>query len=469
MYMSKRAEERVSKRSRCELQLRSFAVWVVLAAVFLTGSAVRGQTTGEWQARSSSGTAVWSEPSLDVSQFSGDIGAATAACIAALPTTSPKGGTCDARAFAGTMNISTQLVLQISGTPNPPIVWLLPPGSVIACTTSSTPCIKFGDNVSIECGISQTNQFCMIQTNSTSQTILGPVTPTSNRKYLYVRGVNFSAQQADNSPVVDLTDTSHATIQDSFIANGGGSGSGVLLQIDANGSSAFYNAIMNTYISGGDSAKGIDVENGANELKVFGGIISSTTCAVSITNTSGSGTDGLHIFGTSAEVYSDAALCSKPSTGSVYDVDWTGGRWESTTGTGVDITPTGSGAVSRFYILGVNMNSNAGFATNDPQHAVTWLYSGNGSGATDLPDTFSTVHTVGVGGLNQVTGSNLAGTATLPTQPSAFNPNFKHPPICTATDTSGKNAVQASATTSQLTLAGTSGDTIAYICIGNPN
>ena len=60
----------------------TFGCWGML---FLSAPALRAQNTGKWEAINSSGTAVASGPTLDVSQFSGDIGAATASCISNLP------------------------------------------------------------------------------------------------------------------------------------------------------------------------------------------------------------------------------------------------------------------------------------------------------------------------------------------------------------------------------------------------
>jgi hypothetical protein len=228
----------------------------------------------------------------------------------------------------------------------------------------------------------------------------------------------------------------------------------VLLQIDSNGSAAYYDAIMNTWIYMDGSGNGIDVRNGANELKVFGGAISKAGCAVSVTNTSGTGTDGLHIFGTDAEGYTDAALCSKPSTGGVYGVDWTGGRFESNTGVIADVAPTGTGSVAQFYIIAPNINGNQGSFT-DSTHAVTWLYAGKTSGIPIFGRS----------------GSNWSGTLTLSGTSGGvtFAPSFVNSPVCTANDQTGVHAVQVSASNTTVTLTGTSGDTIAYSCVGNPN
>jgi hypothetical protein len=85
MYMSNRVKECVCKRSQWNLHLRSLAAWVVLGASFLVGPTANAQNTGKWEAINSSGSAVASGPTLDVSQFvavgSVDIGTATADCI----------------------------------------------------------------------------------------------------------------------------------------------------------------------------------------------------------------------------------------------------------------------------------------------------------------------------------------------------------------------------------------------------
>jgi hypothetical protein len=87
----------------------------------------------------------------------------------------------------------------------------------------------------------------------------------------------------------------------------------------------------------------------------------------------------VHLFGTSAETYADAALCIKPSTGSVFAVVWEGGRFESATGEVADIAPTGTGTVAQVYIIGPNIEGAQG-TFSDSTHAITWLYSGRTPG-----------------------------------------------------------------------------------------
>jgi hypothetical protein len=203
-----------------------------------------------------------------------------------------------------------------------------------------------------------------------------------------------------------------------------------------------------------------------------GGEIQDSACAVSVTNTSGGGTDGLHLFGTSAEAYTDAALCSKPSTGGVYGVDWTGGRFESDTGVVADIAPVAPGTTKQFYIIAPNIGGSQGAAT-DSTHAITWLYCGITTGY-GITDAFTTWHTIGVTGVNQPgsTGNgNLAGQVILTggAHTVTFNPAFTSTPACTATDTNGPQAVQASSSPGSLSLIGASGHTVPYICMGNPN
>jgi hypothetical protein len=433
----------------------------VLALLALNAVYAPAQSTGQWQTWN--GSAQWSGPTLDVSQFAGtNLGQKTAACISALNTSST-GGTCDARNLPGAQTISSQLTLSLSGTPNQPLIWLLSPAAVITCSASASPCIAFGNNVSIDCGINETNSFCMLQTSTATETILGP-SSTGNTSYLNIRGVSFSNNNSTaTAAVVDLTNTSDAVIENSFIGHSGGSGDGLLVQVVSPGSAAYYNAVMNTYFYMTGDGDAIDVKNGANELKVVGGEIQNTTCAVSVTNTSGSGTDGLHLFGTSAETYTDAALCSKPSTGGVYGVDWTGGRFESSNGVVADITPTGTGTTKQFYIIAPNINGSQG-TFNDSTHAITWLYSGPG-----FPGAATTI-----GGINQPVSSgsgNLAGVVSLSGGSASvtFNPAYLSAPACVASDGTGKNPGEVSTTSTTLTLAGTGSDSVSYICIGNPN
>lgn len=438
-----------------------------LALLLFTGlGGLHAQSVGKWQATNSSGSATATGGTiLDVNQFSGDLGAATAACIAQLASNSTLGGgVCDARAFIGTSTISTQLVLP--GTSTKPFTWLLNPNMTVQCTTAVTsPCIAAGDNVTIECGTSQPANPCLIQTQTTSQhglTILGPSSATaSDTEHLSIRGVGFynsATNTVSTDRVVDLSNTSFAIIENSLIGHGGGTGDGLLVQISGSGTSAYYNSVMNTYFLMNGGGFGVDVEGGANELRLFGGKIQGGSCAVNAGYV-----NGLHLFGTGAEGYSDAAICSKPASGgSVYGVDWTGGRFEATGGVLIaDVVPAG-GTVSQFYITAPNINDTQGY--NDPQHVISWLYGGPGFGGA--PAIF--------GGINQPVSSgsgNLAGIVTLSgtTATVTFTPSFLANPACVATDRTGLNVVQVSSSTTTLTITGTSGHQIAYVCIGNPN
>lgn len=468
MYVCPHSQENVSKKrnTSSSYNTRQSIVWMLFAILFLSPT-LHAQTTGEWQVRNSSGTGVWSAPSLEVSQFSasGDLGAMTAACVSALPS----GGVCDARALTGAQTISSQLVL--SGKP---IMWLLSPSVIITCSTSSSPCITFGNQVGITCELNESlanTRGCTIETSNAAQTLIGPNAPTGNTRDLHIRGVTlWSKSTSSTAPVVDLTNTSFSTIDNSGIGHDGGTGDGLLVKVTASTLAAFHDSLTNSYVFMNGSGNAIHVTNGGNEFNVFGGELQSSGCALSVDNTTSDpgGTDGVHLYGTSAEAYSDAALCIKPSTGTVYGVIWSGGRFESSTGAVTDVAPTGGATVSQIYMIAPNLNGpQSGPSTTDK--TTTWLFSGGGY---NLPDALRTTHTVGVGGLNQISANgNLAGTVTLSagTKTVSFSPAFTSAPACTATDTSGANAVRASATTSALSLTGTGTDVIAYICVGNPN
>ncbi len=451
--------------------VRNSLYWMLWAVFFLAAPALRGQTTGEWQARSSAGTAVWSEPSLDVSQFTGNIGAATASCVSALPAT---GGVCDARALTGAQTISAQLVL--SGKP---IMWLLSPSVVISCTATTSPCIAFGNQVGINCELNTAlanTMGCTIETSTAAETLIGPNTPTANTKDLHIRGVTlWNSSTSASAAVVDLTNTSFSTIENSGIGHDGGTGDGLFVKVTSSTLAAFHDSLMNSYVFMNGSGNAIHVTNGGNEFNVFGGELQSSSCGINVDNTTSNpgGTDGVHLYGTSAEAYSDAALCIEPTMGTVYGVVWSGGRFESTTGSVIDITPSGGATVSQVYMIGPNIDSGQNPPV-DAGHATTWLYSGGSAsaGGYNLPDALTTSHTIGVGGLNQISANgNLAGRVSLSggTATVTFSPSFNSAPVCTATDTSGGHVVQASTTASGLSLTGTGTDVVAYICAGNPN
>lgn len=66
---------------------------------------------------------------------------------------------------------------------------------------------------------------------------------------------------------------------------------------------------------------------------------------------------------------------------------------------------------------------------------------------------------------------DLAGRMTLASGSGShtFAHPFTSPPVCVAADTTAVNAVKVTTSTTSLTVVGTSGDVVNYICMGNPN
>ena len=66
--------------------------------------------------------------------------------------------------------------------------------------------------------------------------------------------------------------------------------------------------------------------------------------------------------------------------------------------------------------------------------------------------------------------TDLAGQCTIGGIPScsgiAFSQSYTNAPICTCTDTTGVNACRVQVTASTLTITGSSGHTVNYVCIG---
>ena len=74
--------------------------------------------------------------------------------------------------------------------------------------------------------------------------------------------------------------------------------------------------------------------------------------------------------------------------------------------------------------------------------------------------------------LNQGAANTFAGTVALAagTATVTFPTAYNSAPVCTANDTSAIATVRVQTTASTITLTQSSGtDTIAYICVGNPN
>lgn len=73
--------------------------------------------------------------------------------------------------------------------------------------------------------------------------------------------------------------------------------------------------------------------------------------------------------------------------------------------------------------------------------------------------------------LQYAAAGDLAGTKTLSGGAGTvtFAAAYTAAPVCACTDQTAANAVKCSTSTSALTIAGTTTDVIAYVCIGNPN
>jgi hypothetical protein len=74
--------------------------------------------------------------------------------------------------------------------------------------------------------------------------------------------------------------------------------------------------------------------------------------------------------------------------------------------------------------------------------------------------------------LNQGAANTFAGTVALAagTATVTFPTAYNSAPVCTANDTSAIATVRVQTTATTITLTQSSGtDTIAYICVGNPN
>lgn len=98
--------------------------------------------------------------------------------------------------------------------------------------------------------------------------------------------------------------------------------------------------------------------------------------------------------------------------------------------------------------------------------AATWQAAYTGSGNPVIAPKVTTPL------LNSGSSANtdIAGLLTLVggTKTYTFTGTYTNAPICTASDTTAIAAVQASATTTVLTVNGTGTDTISYICVGRP-
>jgi hypothetical protein len=80
----------------------------------------------------------------------------------------------------------------------------------------------------------------------------------------------------------------------------------------------------------------------------------------------------------------------------------------------------------------------------------------SGNRATGIPIATGTTSNTDLAGILTLSG----GTATY-----TFTATYVSPPFCVANDTTATNAVKASATTTVLTLTGTSADVVNYICV----
>lgn len=83
-------------------------------------------------------------------------------------------------------------------------------------------------------------------------------------------------------------------------------------------------------------------------------------------------------------------------------------------------------------------------------------------------NSFAGKTTLGVVATGVATNTDLAGQLTLASGSAtySFTGQYTSAPICTASDTTGANAVKVSTTNTALTLSGSGADVINYICVG---
>jgi hypothetical protein len=76
-----------------------------------------------------------------------------------------------------------------------------------------------------------------------------------------------------------------------------------------------------------------------------------------------------------------------------------------------------------------------------------------------------------IGSLSQTSAGQFAGTGKLEggTLSITFPTAYVSSPVCQATDNSAVAAVRTVSTTTTLTITGTSGDMVSWLCVGNPN
>lgn len=394
------------------------------------------------------------------------------------------GGVVDARACMGNLTMSGSII--VGNSSSDPVTLLLPTAAVWTFTVSgSTACdIEQFPNTAIEgppgggggavgkmliqsaVGASPYANFCTAGAFQTGS------------YYGYYHDGGFVAY----NPNATTTTSGYAVViisvaDDTTFSNigtGDGTNNGILIAHACCGAS-FYNLTANSGDTGGvplTIGNGVKADN-SHEINFFGGSFDHAKIGDSeiVFNEPAYVGGPINFYGIYMEGNTNspdtAPFINTGPNGVAYGVNFYGltvfpMQFENVYG--IYVPSTGH---IKLFVSGMYMRSSMDpNAIQDERHGVTIAIPTH-YGQVPTYDSSGVLTANGLTGLVPVTAEK--GTVALTSGSGSVSLGFVHTPICTATDTTGPNAVKATATAKTLAVTGTGSDVISYICIGNPN
>jgi hypothetical protein len=335
--------------------------------VVATAQCINGAPSCALSGGSSGGMAT--STSLNCEQFAGStFDVKVNACL-----TAAAGGTADASGIAGAQTVAATIVYPAN------TVLKVSASLVASCDAGANPCISYksGDTL-----WSDTYSGPIFVSATATNELIAPATPATQTSKVLVHGVSFiNANDYTTAALLDLTNTSYATIEYSSFTHEGGPGDAIFSTAIAP-----YNDIYNHFINNDidvPGGEGYDLETDAYIFTIIGGQVRSAKDCVYLapaTNTSGYGIDGGDIIGLKCINDTGYAFNTNPSgtAGVVNHVHWIGGRMESNVSAGL-VNICASHCLD-FDFNGITLADNQTYGVDQGQ--LTWVDYNNANAYT---------------------------------------------------------------------------------------
>jgi hypothetical protein len=342
---------------------------VVLACTSVAAQSVPGGVTGSAQYNGGASLAGVSTV-LYVSAFSGsDFGARANACFAALPAT---GGTCDASGITGGQTTAATIAIPAN------VGLKLDPGVRIYGSAGANPVVSFANGSVIWSDIQQiynvNSKGATLITLTASNEVIAPSARGTQTNSVTISRISLlSTATSGNAALLDLTNTSYATVQFcsfSHPALSRNTGSAIFTKSITPYANEYSHFIDNDFnVPGG---RAYDLEDNTYVFTVIGGQVRAASDCLYMNAISTYGIDGGDILGLKCINNTGYAWNVGQYVGHVH---WIGGRMESNVSAGLVNVSSPTGNVD-LTLMGISILDIQNYGTD--QGVVNWPDYDNG-------------------------------------------------------------------------------------------